>query len=97
VTPNDSGPDGGLARELAQLRREHPTSPTFTDRVMLDLERRSLVRRVAGRIASPWWAAVAAALLIFATGLGFGAALGGGTPPAGDVNVPRVGQSEVWF
>ena len=97
MTPNDSGPDADLARELAQLGREHPTSPTFTDRVMLDLERRGLVRRVAGRMVTRWWAAAAAALIIFVTGLGLGAALGGSARPAAEVNVPRVGQSEVWF
>ena len=97
MTPNDSGPDAELARELAQLRREHPTSPTFTNRVMLDLERRGLVRRVADRIATRWWAAAAAAVLIFVSGLGLGAALGGDRPPSDEVNVPRAGQSEVWF
>lgn len=97
MTPNDSGPDAELARGLAQLRREHPTSPTFTDRVMLDLERRGLVRRVATRIVTRWWAAAAAAIIIFVTGFGVGAALGGSTRPTDEVNVPRVGQSEVWF
>src|SRR5688500_18548910 len=67
VIPNDSGPDAELARELAQLGHEHPMSPTFTDRVMLDLGRRGLVRRVAGRVATRWWAA-AAAVVIFAAG-----------------------------
>ena len=97
MTPNDSGPDAELARELAQLGREHPTSPTFTDRVMLDLGRRGLVRRVAGRVATRWWAAAAAAVVIFAAGLGLGSALGGDRGPSEEINVPRAGQSEVWF
>ena len=109
MIPNDER-DVDLDRRLAALSRVEPTSPQFTDRVLRGLEQRGLVR-TEGSWFSPRW--LAAAALIFAAGAGVGAMImrATATPqitvretprvPAvrnvADVNVPRVGQSEVWF
>ena len=92
------------------LPRSESTSPLFTDGVLGDLARRGLVRRSVTRISAPW---LAAAAVIFATGIGVGAVIATvrsastvrlqSSPPnvaskvAADVNVPPVGHSEVWF
>jgi hypothetical protein len=97
---------------LSTLTRADPVPDGFPDRVLLDLERRGLVRRADVRATARWWAVAAAAVLIFAWGLGVGSTLGGPRPApspfptpssvaagqaGAEVNVPRVGQSEVWF
>jgi hypothetical protein len=108
MTPNDDR-DLDLERRLLALRRVEATSPQFTDNVLRGLERRGLVRE--GTSFSVRW--LAAAAIIFAAGVGVGALITRATsapattvrenPPApsvrnvADVNVPRVGQSEVWF
>jgi hypothetical protein len=108
--PNDTEPDPKLRRALMALGRGDTLSATFTDRVLLDLARHGLVRPAGARTAR-WWALGAAAAVVFATGLGVGAAIGSGesstasAPPAQasadraahELNVPRVGQTEVWF
>ena len=108
MTPNDDR-DVDLERRLAVLSRVEATSPEFTDNVLRGLERRGLVRDERGWFSVRW---LAAAAVIFAAGVGVGALITRAstpqtavreTPPApsvrnvADVNVPRVGQSEVWF
>jgi hypothetical protein len=108
MTPNDDR-DVDLERRLAELSRGEPTSPEFTDTVLRGLERRGLVR-VERRGSSVRW--LAAAAVIFAAGVGVGALITRASTqktvvreisPApsvrniADVNVPRVGHSEVWF
>lgn len=118
MIPDDTGVDAELRRTLVTLRREDPMSPAFTDRVLRDLAGRGFVRRPPGASRTTRWTAVAAAVVIFAAGLGVGAAIGGARqgPPSSplpaasaspsratadragaEVNVPRPGQSEVWF
>ena len=109
MTPNDDR-DIDLERRLAALPRVEATSPAFTDNVLRSLERRGLVGDQRDRFRARW---LAAAAVIFATGVGVGALITRATsvpttavqqtPQApsvrnvADVNVPRVGQSEVWF
>jgi hypothetical protein len=109
MTPNDDR-DLDLERRLAALPRVEATSPEFTDTVLRGLERHGLVRS-EGSWFSPRW--LVAAAMIFATGVGVGALITRAASPSkavvrdapsvpsvrnvADVNVPRVGQSEVWF
>ena len=109
MIPNDDR-DLDLERQLETLPRLEATSPAFTDTVLRDLERRGLVRAQRGWLNVRW---LAAAAVIFAAGVGVGALITRATaastttaretPPVpsvrnvADVNVPRVGQSEVWF
>jgi hypothetical protein len=109
MTPNDDR-DTDLERRLALLPRAEAPSPEFTDALLRGLERRGLVRSHRRALSARW---LAAAAVIFAAGIGVGALITRAlsTPqtvvreapsvPAvrnvADVNVPRVGQSEVWF
>jgi hypothetical protein len=109
MTPNDDR-DVDLERRIAALPRFEATSPEFTNGVLRGLERRGLVREERSSISIRW---LAAAAVIFAAGVGVGALITRPTsalqptvremPRASsvrsvaDVNVPRVGQSEVWF
>ena len=109
MTPNDDR-DADLDRRLAVLPRTEATSPEFTNSVLQGLERRGLVRDERSRFSARW---LAAAAVIFAAGVGVGALVTRATASSktvvrevprassvrnvADVNVPRVGQSEVWF
>lgn len=109
MTPNDDR-DVDLDRRFAVLSRVEATTPEFTDRVLRALEQRGLVREERSWFSPRW---LAAAALIFAAGAGVGAVITRATAPpqttvretprvpaarnVADVNVPRVGQSEVWF
>ena len=109
MTPNDDR-DFDLERQLARLPRAEATSPGFSNAVLRGLERRGLVRSGRRGLSARW---LAAAAVIFAAGIGVGALITRvvsapktvvrevPTRPAvrnvADVNVPRVGQSEVWF
>jgi len=109
MTPNDDR-DVDLDRRLAALSRVEATSPEFTDRVLRGLELRGLVREERSRFSPRW---LAAAAVIFAAGVGVGALITRATSApqtavhetprvpsvrnVADINVPRVGQSEVWF
>jgi len=102
--------DPELQRRLAALPRAERVSPAFTDRVSGDLVRRGLVHRPATRVNAQW---LAAAAVIFATGIGVGAVVvrsrlapservqstapNVSTTVGVDVNVPPIGHSEVWF
>ena len=103
---DDTQPDDELQQRLSALGREDPLSATFTDRVLAELGERELVRRPrGGRTATRWWAMAAAAAGLFAAGIGLGSTMSATrrspqpTPPSSsvEVNVPHVGQSEVWF
>ena len=108
MMPDDSERDPALHRHLVLLRRHEPTSPAFTDRVIRDLAQRGLVRRSPGIRDVRW---LAAAVVIFALGIGVGtvvttrrpaaivpsAARGPVARVAVEVNVPPPGKSEVWF
>lgn len=110
MTPNDDR-DIDLERRLATLPRFEATSPEFTDSVLEGLERRGLVRGDR-RAFSPRWLAAAAVIFAAGAGVGALITRAVSSPqetvietrPAvptvrnvADVNVPRVGQSEVWF
>ena len=113
MTHDDIHPDDELQQRLSALGRADPVSAVFADRVMTDLHQRGLVRSTRDvRTTARWWAVAAAALVVFAAGVGVGSAMSGSrrtqptsTPPSratadragAEVNVPRVGQSEVWF
>ena len=105
---DDTRSDDELQQRLSALGREDSMSATFTDRVLLDLGQRGLVRQSGrGRTGARWWAIGAAAAGLFGAGIGVGSAMRDAptspqptaTTPGGtaEVNVPRVGQSEVWF
>ena len=110
---DDNHPDDELERRLSALGRSDPVSATFTDRVLADLYQSGLVRPPRDvRTTARWWAVAAAAVALFAAGIGVGSTMGdtrraqppSPTPPraaaepaGAEVNVPRVGQSEVWF
>ena len=109
MTPDDTERDPVLQRHLVLLGRDHRPSPEFTDRVVLDLTRRGLVRRPSVALDARW---LVAAALIFSLGIGIGAivteqrsqsaSLPSSTPSTVDriaveVNVPSPGKSEVWF
>ena len=109
MTPNDDH-DVDLERLLAALPRVEAMSGGFTDSVLRGLERRGLVREERRGFGVRW---LAAAAVIFAAGVGVGALITRATSApkttvretprvpsvrnVADVNVPRVGQSEVWF
>jgi len=113
VIRDDNHPDDELERRLSALGRSDPVSATFTDRVLADLHQSGLVRPPRDvRTTARWWAVAAAAVALFAAGIGVGSAMSDTRrPPAttptpsratadragAEVNVPRVGQSEVWF
>src|SRR5262245_49862486 len=109
MTPNDDR-DMDLERRLATLPRIEATSPELTDHVVRGLVRHGLVRGQRSWFPP---GQLAAAAVVFAAGMGVGAlitrvassavATATEIPRApsvrnvADVNVPRVGQSEVWF
>ena len=103
---DDTEPHDELQQRLSALGRADPMSATFADRVLRDLCQRGLVRQSRdGRTATRWWAIAAAAAGLFAAGIGLGSTMSATrrspqpTPPSSsvEVNVPHVGQSEVWF
>lgn len=107
MMPDDTDRDPVLQRHLVLLANTESPSRGFSDRVVDDLARRGLVRRSS--MMEPRW--LAAATVIFALGIGAGAAVASqrshATAPhaapvvidrfAAEVNVPSPGKSEVWY
>ena len=107
MMPDDTDRDPALHRHLVLLPKHEPPSRGFGDRVVRDLAQRGLVKRSS--LIEPRW--LAAAVVMFALGLGLGTVVTSPRsrpfvqriPPvvinrvAAEVNVPLPGKSEVWF
>ena len=107
MLPDDTERDPLLQRHLVLLPKHAPPPRGFSERVVRDLARHGLVRRSS--MVEPRW--LAAAAVLFALGIGVGAAVASRPSTAdarsvspvvidrvaSEVNVPPLGKSEVWF